>query len=425
MVYNAFMNRRILLIAAFVIGVLVLGTLLFLVFFRQAPTNGNVNGGENTNAVLPNLNGDVNRPVGNANAVLPNVNSRNTNGATANTNAAPGAIANGGDTTVQTLVSSNAMSTIVDSQGNLRFYDKTTGQFYRLDANGNLVLLTQAKFLGAEGVVWSNAGDQVIITYPDGSKISYNFDTKKQATLPKEGDDFSFSPSGGQIAFKYNAADPNARFLVIANPDGTSISPVEALGENGSKVNVLWSPNDQVVATYTPGLNSNTQEVYFVGKNGENFKSAVTDGRGFEGSWSPDGQRMLYSTYSADSSFNPRLHIVDAQGEEVGGNNRSLELQTWSDKCTFSKDSTTLYCAVPNAGQLPTGSGIYRDQASNVPDTFYQIDLRTGSQTKLASPVGTDGSRSYSAVNVTLSPDGTRLYFTDGPTGRVLSMKLR
>ncbi len=419
------MNRRILLITAFVIGILAIGALLFVVFFRSEEPTPNANTNENTNAVLPNLNGNVNRPVGNANVVLPNVNARNVNGgAGANVNAAPGTVANGGDTQVQTLVTANAMATIVDAKGNIRYYDKTTGQFYRLDANGNLVLLTQAKFLGADEIVWSAAGDQAILTFPDGSKVSYNFDTKKQATLPKEGQDFSFAPTGGQIAFKYNASDPNSRYLVIANPDGTGMTPVEALGENGNKVNVLWSPNDQVVATYTPGLNSTTQEVYFVGKNGENFKSAVTDGRGFEGSWSPDGKRMLYSTYSADSSFNPKLHIVDAQGEEVGGNNRSLELQTWSDKCAFTKDSTVLYCAVPNVGQLPTGSGIYRDQAASVPDTFYKVDLRTGEQIKLASPVGSDGSRTYSALNVTLSPDGSTLYFTDGPTGRVLSMKL-
>ena len=420
------MNRRLLLIIAFGLGIIVLGLLLYFSFFRSTtpPTNGNAN--ENTNAVLPNLNGNVNRPTGNTNGVLPNVNSRNTNGAgAANTNAGPATVANGGETAVQTLVSQNAYQTVVDSQGNLRYYDKATGQFYKLDENGNLVPLSGVKFPDAETVTWSPSKNQVIVSFPDDSKIFYDFETKKQATLPKEGEDFSFAPSGGQIAFKFNAANPADRFLVISNSDGTSIKPVESLGENGSKVQVSWSPNDQVVATYTPGLNASSQEVYFVGKNGENFKSTITEGRGFEGQWSPSGQYMVYSTYSADSNFNPVLHIVNGQGESIGENNRSLDLQTWSDKCAFTKSGSSLYCAVPATGQLKAGSGIYRDQASNIPDTFYRVDLQSGSVQQIAVPVGTDGSRQYSAVNLGLSPDGKKLYFTDASSGRVLSLNVQ
>jgi hypothetical protein len=417
------MNRRLLIIA-FGIGIVVLGLLLYLSFFRSTtpPTNGN--GNENTNAVLPNVNGSVNRPVGNTNGVLPNVNSRNTNAA-ANVNAGPDEVAKGGETTVQTLVTQNAYQTVVDAQGNLRYYDRATGQFYKLDANGNLVLLAGMKFPDAEAVTWSPSKNQVIVSFPDDSNLFYDFDTKKQATLPKEGEDFSFAPTSGQIAFKFNAQNPDDRYLVVSNADGTSIKPVESLGENGDKVQVNWSPNDQVIATFTPGLNATSQEVIFVGKNGENFKSTITEGRGFEGQWSPSGQYLVYSTYSADSNFNPMLHIVNGQGDTIGDDNRSLDLQTWSDKCTFAKSGSSLYCAVPNAGQLKTGSGIYREQAANVPDTFYRVDLQSGSVQKIAIPVGTDGSRQFSAVNLGLSPDGSTLYFTDASSGRVMSLNVQ
>jgi hypothetical protein len=417
------MNRRLLIIA-FGIGIIVLGFLLYISFFRSTtpPTNGN--GNENVNAVLPNVNGSVNRPVGNTNGVLPNVNSRNTN-ATANVNAGPSTVADGGETSVRTLVTQNAYQTVVDAQGNLRYYDRATGQFYKLDTNGNLVLLAGVKFPDAESVTWSPSKSQVIVSFPDDSKLFYDFDTKKQATLPKEGEDFSFAPSSGQIAFKFNAQNPDDRYLVVSNPDGTSIKPVESLGENGDKVQVNWSPNDQVIATFTPGLNATSQEVVFVGKNGENFKSTITEGRGFEGQWSPSGQYMVYSTYSADSNFNPVLHIVNGQGDTIGDDNRSLDLQTWSDKCAFAKNGSSLYCAVPNAGQLKTGSGIYREQAANVPDTFYRVDLQSGSVQKIAVPVGTDGSRQFSAVNLGLSPDGSTLYFTDASSGRVLSLNVQ
>ncbi|MEK7518755.1 MAG: hypothetical protein AAB424_04520 [Patescibacteria group bacterium] len=420
------MNRRLLLIIAFSLGIIVLGFLLYISFFRSTTPQTNGNGNGNLNGVLPDINGNVNRPTGNTNGVLPNVNSRNTNGSgAANTNSGPDSVAKGGETTVQTLVSQNAFQTVVDSQGNLRYYDKATGQFYKLDANGNLVPLSGVKFPDAESVTWSPSKNQVIVSFPDDSKLFYDFETKKQATLPKEGENFSFAPTGSQIAFKFNAVNPDDRFLVVSNSDGTSIKPVESLGENGDKVQVNWSPNDQVVATFTPGLNATSQEVYFVGKNGENFKSTITEGRGFEGQWSPSGQYMVYSTYSADSNFNPVLHIVNGQGETIGDDNRSFNLQTWSDKCTFAKSGSSLYCAVPATGQLKTGSGIYRDQAANVPDTFYRVDLQSGSVQKIAIPVGTDGSRQFSALNLGLSPDEKKLYFTDASSGRVLSLNVR
>lgn len=418
------MNRRLLIIIAFVLSILVLGFLLYVSFFRSTTPSTNGNGNGNVNGVLPNVNGNVNRQTGNVNGVLPNVNSRNTK-ATANANAGPATVANGGETAVQTLVSQNAFQTVVDASGNIRYYDRATGQFYKLDANGNLVPLSGVKFPDAESVTWSPSKNQVIVSFPDDSKVFYDFETKKQATLPKEGENFSFAPTGSQIAFKFNAQNPDDRFLVISNSDGTGIKPVEALGENGSKVQVSWSPNDQVVATFTPGLNVEAQEVVFVGKNGENFKSTITNGRGFEGQWSPNGQYMVYSTYSADSNFNPALHIVNGQGETIGDDNRTLNLQTWSDKCTFSKSGSSLYCAVPATGQLKAGSGIYRDQAKSVPDTFYRVDLQNGSVQQIAVPVGTDGSRQFSAVNLGLSPDGRKLYFTDVSSGRVMSLNVQ
>ncbi len=415
------MNRRILLIVGFIIVVISVGLLLFIVFFKSTPgTNLNANRNGNTNAVVPNLNGNVNRANGNRNTVLPNVNSVNVNGNIINVSPT----ANGGNTLAKTLVGANAFGTTVDAQGNLLYYNKSTGQFYKLDANGNLVPLSSQAFPDVQSVTWAPSKAQAIMTFPDGSNLFYDFTTKKQATLPKEGQDFSFSPTGSQIAFKFMGSTSDNRYLVVANPDGTSMTSVEPLGDNGRMVQVAWSPNDQVIATYTPGQDATTQQVNFVGKNGENFKSAATDGRGFEGQWSPNGQQLLYSTYSADSNFNPVLHIMDGQGDSIGNNNRSLALQTWSSKCTFTKDGATLYCAVPNSQDMPTGSGIYPDQAAKVPDNFYTIDLKTGVETVLANPVGSDGSMQFSAQNVTLSPDGTYLYFTDSISGRVLQLRI-
>ena len=168
---------------------------------------------------------------------------------------------------------------------------------------------------------------------------------------------------------------------------------------------------------YTQGVDFNRQEVFFVGLNGENFKSTVVEGRGLETQWSPSGDRLLYSVYNTDDNLNPRLWIVDAAGDTIGANRRSLDLQTWADKCTFASN-TEIYCAVPE--YLERGAGLFPELAGKTKDDLYKIDLTTGTQRLLAVPDG-----SYNISQVMVSADQSCLYFTDESTGRLYKINLK
>jgi hypothetical protein len=96
---------------------------------------------------------------------------------------------------------------------------------------------------------------------------------------------------------------------------------------------------------------------------------------------------------------------VDANGDNIGRNRRTLNVDTWADKCTFS-DSSTVYCAVPT--ELPRGAGLEPGVADEIPDNIYKIDLVTGLQTKVAEPEG-----QHTVGKLMLSPDGKSIFFTD------------
>ncbi len=329
----------------------------------------------------------------------------------------PNEIAVGGLTETTVVNRNPSLNITLDNSGQLQYYDRTDGKFYKLNADGTKTTLSDRVFHSVQSVVWAPNSDKAVIEYPDGNKIVYNFSTQKQVTLPAHWEDFSFSADGNKLVSKsisYNTADS---WLIVSNADGSQATGIEKIGNNYDKVYSNWSPGNQIAALYTEGVDFNRQEVYFVGLNGENFKSTIIEGRGFEPQWSSEGSRLLYSVYNSADNYNPRLWVVDATSDTIGQNRRQLNIQTWANKCTFASD-TEVYCAVPE--ELPKGAGLLPQLADESKDLLYKIDLATGAQKLIAIPNGY-----YNISQIAVPETQDYLYFTDKYSGSVYQIKLR
>lgn len=417
------MNRSrlqtILYIAAFVFTIAFFIFAIYWLFFRGTTTvntNGTVN--ENVNA-LPNVNAaNFNINAGenaNANVALPNVNASDL----------PDKVAKGGYTSTSPVTTNPVLApTLGPNEQDLVYYDAAEDKFYRRSQDGrSRTLLSDESFPEVESVAWAPSGDKAVISFPDDSKIYYDFSTQTKATLPKELNDISFSDQGTKIASKFVGDTAEDTWLTISNPDGTGAEILERLGENADEVDVNWSPNQQVVATYHHGTSLDTEEVIFLGAEGENFPSVNVPGRGFEGIWSSDGREMLYSVYASETRNVPQIYFMEASGENFGTNHRTLALETWADKCTFSLSGTSVYCAVPTF--LPANSGLERSLAAGIPDDIYRIDLVNGRAEKIASPVDHRGLANITTAQLLVSPAEDILYFTDAADGKVYTLNLR
>ncbi len=320
-------------------------------------------------------------------------------------------------TAVNQIVSETATYPSLNNGGDFRYYNANDGKFYRVMPNGQIQSLSDQIFYNAQKVTWAKNKNEAVVEYPDGSKIIYNFDTNKQVTLPKHWQDFSFSADGSQIAAKSMGLDPANRWLVTVNNDGTGAKLIEPMGENADKVTVDWSPNQQVVAFSQTGepQGGERREVLFIGLNGENFKSTVVEGSGFQPQWSTTGKKLLYSVYSSKSDFKPELWLVDSYGDSIGNNRQSLKINTWADKCTFSNDNTA-FCAVPK--NLPTGAGMSPGIADYNYDALYKIDLATG----LKTLIPLDGN--YNVTNISYDAATNKIIFTDKNKSGVFSSNL-
>lgn len=399
--------KRIGLIVIFVIVVCGAGYLLYSFFFKKTPPsvpvetpieNGSGNG-------LPSAGeGTPTQPGGTETPGLPQV--PTTPGGTATPPAGVGQS--------QALASDAAFS-FINQNGSVDFYNSSDNRFYSTSLDGKVVQLSDQQFYGVEKVIWSPAGQKAVLEYPDGSNIRYDFNRKSQVTLPKHWEDFQFSPDGEKIVAKSVGLDENNRWLVVSNDDGSRAQAVQDMGKNTEKFVSSWSPNGQSVALFVDDIDLERTEIYFVGQNGENYKSTIVEGRGFQPLWSPDGKDLVYSIYSSASDYKPSLWIVGAQGDAIGSNRRPLDVNTWANKCTFGGGN--LYCAVPQS--LDRGAGMF--DMSNFPtrDSLFRIDLSSG----LRQPIPLDYN--YSMGNLSISADGTHLIFIDTTTGQLRQVPLR
>lgn len=288
-----------------------------------------------------------------------------------------------GVTPANVLVNDPAYFSSMTKDGKIAYYNSQDGKFYRVDASGNIVALSDQTFFNVSNAVFDHAGQKAVIQYPDGSNTIYDFATAKQITLPKHWQDFEFSPTDQNIVFKNIGLDPANRFLVTAKYDGTNLRIIEPIGENAGLVHPNWSPNDQVVATYNTSKDANSSEIFFIGQNNENFKSLTVEGRDFRGVWSPDSNKMLYSVYDPNNDYKPQLWISDANGDSIGNNRQKISLNTWADRCTFAGNDIAL-CSAPET--MPFGAGLEQQVTTGISDQVWAINLQTGQTALVAKP---------------------------------------
>lgn len=411
--------KKFFLVLSFLAFVVLIGYLLWRLFFQPAPVPSPAGPAiTGTTGGLPDVGlGSGNFQDGSGPSVLPGGTVTPGQGAPGAKQNQPDEKAIGGLTKTVALTENSVIKPTLSADGRVQYYDERDGRFYRVDSEGKITPLSDKIFHQVTDVTWAPSKDKAIIEYPDGGKIMYDFTNKKQYTLPSYWQDFSFSPSSEQIIAKSLALDPENRWLVVSGADGTNAKNLEPIGTQDKTVYPAWSPNGQIVAMYTQGVDFDRQEAFFVGLNRENFKSTIVEGRGLESKWSSSGDRLLYSVYNSSDNFNPRLWIVDATADSIGQHRRSLDISTWANKCTFASNSE-VYCAVPES--LQRGAGLFPELADRTKDDLYKIDLTTGAKQLIAVPDNT-----YNISQIIVPKNQDFLYFTDKTSGQLYKVNLK
>ena len=240
--------RKILLIVGFVLAVFILGYLLYSLFFssaKEAVIEPGQRDQQQTGQLTPSDEQlklpDEDKNTGGG---LPQSQPQQQNQIVSKT-------ASGGLTYVSTLVDfSNNGATLAANGTDLLYYNGLDSRFYKISPDGKVNAIVDTRFFEADNIAFNQARNKAVIEYPDSANVTYNFGSGEQVTLPAHWQEFQFSQQGETLAFKNIGLNPENNWLALSAATGTQARFIQNLGNNSNRVDINWSPNNQVVATF-------------------------------------------------------------------------------------------------------------------------------------------------------------------------------
>jgi len=324
--------------------------------------------------------------------------------------------------TVSLSASSSASSTQATTSATstpdveVRFIDRASGNVYSYVAHARTLTRISNKTL---------PGIQVASWTPDGSRVYAQFLASSGGL--EQVNTYAMDAQGGNGYL----LDNNLSEAVIAGANtlftlfpGTTGSVGTLSDADGSNAHTLFS---SVLSALT--VHPTTGDLFATNK-----PSSQLDGYGFQisrktGAFSrilgplrglsvlpnPDGTSLLYS-YTDGGVYH--LRVLDLATRA----STALPVATLAEKCAWTADGKSVYCAVPTnlSGNLPDD---WYQGAVSFTDRIWKIDLSDRLATLILDPSQV-GKVSVDAVDLTLDPSEDVLVFTDKHTGALYAYDL-
>lgn len=189
------------------------------------------------------------------------------------------------------------------------------------------------------------------------------------------------------------------------------------------KTQIMTSPLTELISQWVTD-----QKIYLTTKasylvNGSLFSLNTSSGvltkilggvKGLTTLASKDGSVILYST-STDSG--PKLKLINLKNQSID----DLNLYGLPEKCVWSKDSTNIFCAIPNNINEGMYPDIWYQGIKSFSDNFIKINVGTLQKTNIES----SELESFDATNLFLdSKQEKQLFFTNKKDGTLWRLDL-
>lgn len=309
----------------------------------------------------------------------------------------------------------------------VRFVDQATGHIYEIKVSKSLDArkISNTTIPNVQEALFGFNGKNVILRYlRDDNTTIETF----AGVLPDEvigGDsteegslDGVFMPQG----ISFMSLSPNLKNIFYIMPFGNGVAgSITEL--DGTKTKTVWtSPlrewlsdwanKDNITVTTKASGYAQGYSYTIPATGGKAMKKVMGGIYGLTTLTSPDNKKVLFSR-SGDSST--AIFILNKDT----GASTTLPIKTLSEKCVWTKDSLSLYCAVPQS--IP--EAVYPDNwyqgLTSFSDEIWKVSAKDGFTDLLVSP-GSILNKNIDGINLKLDPKESRLIFTDKTSGLLI-----
>ena len=300
------------------------------------------------------------------------------------------------------------------------YYSQYNGNVWQSAFDGSgLMKVSSAALDNLKDIIWSPDKTKVISIYQDEeeniSKYSYDYNTGKISILNPFIQEIIWSPNSDKIVYQYTNETTDDNNISTANPDGANWQSI--FQTRMRNINLSWAGSEITFYEKPSGLTQGS--LFMLNPLTKNLTKVLSGIYGMAVKWSPQGDKVLYSK-TGNQGNGIGLYIAPKNGSSE----TAIGISGLIEKCVWSQDNRTIFCAVPNnideAEILP--DDFYKGSFMS-DDEFWKINLETGEKTILLEPWERGGGI-YDAVDLFLSPLEDYLFFVSKLDGLLYSIEL-
>jgi len=384
-------TKKIFIIAAILLGLIGLTLFVYNIFFKAKPSSENP---EATSSLSPSTSQTVTPAPGNQ----------------SNQKTTP---------RILPISQERAFGATIGIDGKtVKYFSQATGQIFESAFDGtNLKKISSVTLSGLIKALWSPDKDKVIGIFSENNqtkKYFYNYSNGQSSLLNNNVGYVAWSPDGKNIAYQFSSAATEQSTISISDPDGSNWKNI--FKTRLANLIVEWPSKEKIsIRTQVSGLAQGL--LYVIDSATGDFNKILSDLYGLNIRWSPKADKILYSK-TTNYGHNPSLTLAD----DKGANSQDLKISGIIDKCVWSKDDRTVFCAIP---QIISPDATWPDDYYKglliLADDFYKINLETGEKTMVAT---SNTQTSYDAQDLFLSPKEDYLFFINRVDGLLYSLRI-